>query len=287
MLKHINRMDMEGCLELQKKFNKDHIPGDHYHLKKQEPEKVTNLDISSFGKKSKKESSDLIKLATEKSDKRGLNCSFKGCNYIVTITNKGKAKKKLRKHEEETHKNIGKFIGTEVIETKITDKEHSNKNITNKGKQDIQGFITLSPEDSEVTYRTRTDDADTSSIETTSHEAQSESSHVKETQISARSLNHQLIQVKLTAQKMLGKDNFNWGLLKHDACEVEQLSHAPKADVEIPFQTEEDEKPQIKDKQGTMNNITGCPNGQWEGIIDHTGLKLASNIKCKLAKLQN
>ena len=67
MLKHINRMNMEGCLELQKKFSKDHIPGDHYHVKKQEPEKVTNLDMSSFEKKSKKESSDLITLATEKS----------------------------------------------------------------------------------------------------------------------------------------------------------------------------------------------------------------------------
>ena len=66
----------------------------------------------------------MITLAIEKSDKQGLNCSFKGCNYTVTITNKSKAKRKVRKHEE-THKNIEKFIGTEVIvETKITDKEH-------------------------------------------------------------------------------------------------------------------------------------------------------------------
>ena len=83
-------------------------------------------------------------------------------------------------------------------------------------------------------------------------------------------------------------------MLKHDACRVEHLSHAPKADVEIPFQTEEDEKPQIKDKQGNVKKHKEkpkCPNGQWEGIIDHTGLKLASNIKCtnvpEMAKLQN
>ena len=75
--------------------------------------------------------------------KQGLSCSFKGCDFITKITNKSKAKKKVRKHEE-THKNIemsvspkgkfadknkstvtpeGKFIDTKVIvETKITEK---------------------------------------------------------------------------------------------------------------------------------------------------------------------
>merc|ERR1712215_394540 len=140
MLKHINRMNMENCPELQKKFSKDHIPVvvRQDHLKEQEPEKVTNLDISSFEKKSKRESSDLITLATEKSDKQGLNCSFKGCNYTVTITNKSKAKRKVRKHEE-THKNIEKFIGTEVIvETKITD---GKQDIFNKDR--VSGFLTF------------------------------------------------------------------------------------------------------------------------------------------------
>ena len=142
-----------------------------------------------------------------------------------------------------------------------------------------------------MTYRTRTDAADASSIQVTSHEAQNKSSHVRETQISVRSLNHQLIDCSSI---------FNWGLLKHGACGGEQLSHAPKADVEISSQTEEEGKPQIKDKQGTVkkhNEKPKCPNGQWEGIIDHTGLKLASrvlvdnNIKCtnvpEIAKLQN
>ena len=268
MLKYINGMDTECCLEVQKIFSKDYIPGDHYkgkqdiqgsinlspedtqsessnvkenkiaevthrtsictntssidredfphilvqteedkpqtgqwerimdhtelklvskedHLKRKEPEKV-NLDMSGLENKGKKESSELITLAT-KSEKRGLNCSVEGCNYIVTITNKGKARKKIRKHKEETH--IKK-----VIETKITDKEHSNKNITNKSKQDTQGLTTPS------------------SLE---DEAHSEPSHVKEA--SVRSLNHQLNQVRLTAQKRLGKDNLNWGLMKHDA----------------------------------------------------------------------
>ena len=75
MLKHTNRKNMENCLELQKKFSKDHISGVvRQEYLKQEPEKVTNLDISSFEKKSKRESSDLITLAIEKSDKQGLNC---------------------------------------------------------------------------------------------------------------------------------------------------------------------------------------------------------------------
>ena len=125
MLKHINRKNMENCLELQKKFSKDHISG---VVMQEDPgtyEKVTNLDISSFEKKSKRESSDLITLEIKKGDKQGLSCSFKGCNYTVTITNKSKAKKKVRKHEE-THKNIemavspkGKFADTVTPEGKF------------------------------------------------------------------------------------------------------------------------------------------------------------------------
>ena len=37
--------------------------------------------------------------------KQGLSCSFKGCDFITKITNKSKAKKKVRQHEQ-THKNI-------------------------------------------------------------------------------------------------------------------------------------------------------------------------------------
>ena len=109
-------------MELQKKFNKDHISGvviqeDPGTYKKEEPrtkegqgahfkcKKITNLDISSFEKKSKKDSSDLITLENKKGDKQGLSCSFKGCDFITIITNKSKAKKKVRKHEE-THKDM-------------------------------------------------------------------------------------------------------------------------------------------------------------------------------------
>merc|ERR1712215_325956 len=62
MLKHINKKNMENCLELQKKFSKDHISEVvmQEYLKEPEPEKVTNLDISSFEKTSKRESSDLM-----------------------------------------------------------------------------------------------------------------------------------------------------------------------------------------------------------------------------------
>ena len=79
-----------------------------------------------------------------------------------------------------------------------------------------------------------------------------------------------------------------------DGTESAGQRHSPDTDVEISSQTEEEGKPQIKDKQGTVkkhNEKPKCPNGQWEGIIDHTGLKLASNIKCtnvpEMAKLQN
>ena len=55
------------------------------------------------------------------------------------------------------------------------------------------------------------DDADASSIQVTSHEAQNSSiqvtSHVKETQISARSLNHKLIQNEKSADDNLDIDN--------------------------------------------------------------------------------
>ena len=78
-------------VELQKKISKDHISGVVIQEDPGTYKKVTNLDISSFEKKSKRESSDLITLAIEKSDKQGLSCSFKGCNYTVTITNKSKA----------------------------------------------------------------------------------------------------------------------------------------------------------------------------------------------------
>ena len=102
MLKHINKKHMENLImvELQKKFNKDQISGvviqeDPGTYKKEEPrtkegqgahfkcKKITNLDISSFEKKSKKDSSDLITLENKKGDKQGLSCSFKGCDFIT------------------------------------------------------------------------------------------------------------------------------------------------------------------------------------------------------------
>ena len=141
MLKHINKKHMENLImvELQNKFNKDRISGfiiqahripqditegpqncfqedprssnkkdgqvDAQNCFKEDGKKITNPDISSFEKKSKKDTSDLITLENKKlkGDKQGLRCSFKGCDFITTITNKCKAKKKVRRHEE-THK---------------------------------------------------------------------------------------------------------------------------------------------------------------------------------------
>ena len=37
--------------------------------------------------------------------KQGISCQYKGCDFITKITNKSKAKKKVRQHEQ-THKNI-------------------------------------------------------------------------------------------------------------------------------------------------------------------------------------
>ena len=50
--------------------------------------------------------------------KQGLRCSFKGCDFITKITNKSKARKKVRKHEE-THKNMEMSVSPKG---KFTDK---------------------------------------------------------------------------------------------------------------------------------------------------------------------
>ena len=54
--------------------------------------KITNPDLSSF-EKSKKDTLDLVTLENKKlkGDKQGLRCSFKGCDFITTITKKCKA----------------------------------------------------------------------------------------------------------------------------------------------------------------------------------------------------
>ena len=90
--------------------------------------------------------------------------------------------------------------------------------------------------------------------------------------------------------------------------EIAEVTHRTRTDTDtssiaredfphilVQIQTEED-KPQTKEKQGNVkehkaSQPKASQHGQWEGIIDHTELKLASNIMCTnvpdMEKLQN
>ena len=95
----------------------------------------TNPNILSSFEKSKKDTLDLITLKNKKlkGDKQGLRCSFKGCDFITTITKKCKAKKKIRIHEE-THKALTNIETTNDDQARSMSNVEIARSVTPEGK---------------------------------------------------------------------------------------------------------------------------------------------------------
>ena len=82
-----------------------------------------------------------------KGDKQGLRCSFKGCDFITTITKKCKAKKKVRIHEE-THKALTNIETTNDDQARSMSNVEIARSVTPEGKyaDKTNRTVTVTPE---------------------------------------------------------------------------------------------------------------------------------------------